>query len=198
MRKLFFSVLALISGGLIFKSLAIDSNANVVLEKSNMDSIYSGHHSHSSHSSHSSHAAHHSHYTCMLSRADSIGAVSVNLYNIIREGIESNPKQQFVSAFKANAVADAGYDRKNGFSGKCVFITLIEDISDAQWTDCNYRVKCIGIPLDRNNTYYYNYYEDCFSLEECESYINQMNGRFRALRMRNGYRKDKLNWMYNL
>lgn len=55
MRKILFSVLALISGGLIFKPFAIDSNAELVLEKSSNDSIYSGHHSHCSHSSHASH-----------------------------------------------------------------------------------------------------------------------------------------------
>ncbi len=159
MRKIVFTILAIIAGGLFFKSFCYGFHDNVVLEKNSVDSIYSGHHSHCSHSSH---AAHHSHYSCMLSRADSIGAITVHQYSILKGGIEANPKQKFVSAFKANSVADNGYDGKSGFNGESVLAIIIEDIKDAQWTSCNFLVKCIAIPIDKCNRNYYVYSENAF------------------------------------
>lgn len=198
MRKFIFSVIALISGGLFARTFADMSYDNLVLEKNDSVSMYSGHHSHCSHASHTSHAAHASHYSCTLSSADSMGIVSVNQLNIIKEGFETNPKLTVMSAFKAKSEANVGYDGRNGFRGNSIFVTLVEDIHDAQWTDCDFQVICMAIPLDKNIRKYYVYYEEFFSLDECKTYINKMGGEFRAIRKRSGYQADKFQWMYEL
>lgn len=68
MKKLIYSVFAIICGGLIFKSFANITSTNIILEKNTEDSIYSGHHSHCSHASHYS--------THTITQTDSIGEVS--------------------------------------------------------------------------------------------------------------------------
>lgn len=74
MRKLIYSVFAILCSGLILKSFANNTSANIILEKNTADSIYSGHHSHCSHASHAAHASHYSTHT--INRTDSIESVS--------------------------------------------------------------------------------------------------------------------------
>lgn len=148
MRKLLFSVLALISGGLIFKSLATDSYTNVILEKSNTDSIYSGHHSHCSHGSH------YSYLPSYKVNADSINTVSDNIYSFVENQIQKN-HLYLRRIFYSNAEFEEWRinkdkvlkDKKVNFS-TIVIVAVNYDNSYIDW---------YYIPIDKKAKFYFFY-----------------------------------------